>query len=278
MSLSMTPHSISMKKTLSRHKAYEVLIPQETSLCAFLKGSFTVEAAVVIPVAAMFLVCILFFLRVIQVQSIVDEALFYAGRKVAVESSVTDSDTVLFLSAELYFLQILGEYQCIEDYVEHGRVGISLLNSDFSGEDILLRAEYSMKLPVSFFGFGEFHFWQQNSFRKWKGDDTVATGEYVYVSKSGEVYHSSTDCQSIRILIKQTTYETIEQIRGSDGQKYYPCAKCIEDIYYGVKVYYTDYGTLFHSDVSCNALTRTVMKIPLSDVGNRRKCRFCYGE
>lgn len=278
MSLSMTPQSISMKKTLSRHTSYKILIPQETSLCTFPKGSFTVEAAVVIPLAAICLVCMLFFLRIIQVQAVVDEALFYAGRKVAAESSVTDSETALFLSAELFFLQILEEYECIEDYVQYGSLGISLLSSDFSGEDILLRAEYSMKLPVSFFRFGTIDLWQQNTFKKWTGEGVVSSGDYVYISQSGEVYHDSPDCRSIRLSVKQTSYSKIETLRGSDGQKYYPCSGCIENIPQNANVYYTEYGTLYHGDISCSALKRTVIKIPIADVGDRRKCRYCYSD
>ena len=278
MSLRMTPQPISIEKTLSRHKPYKILISQETSLCTFPKGSFTVEAAVVIPIAAFFLVSILFFLRIIQVQAVVDEALFYAGRKVAAESSITDSETALFLSAELYFLQIIEEYECIEDYVQYGSLGISLLNSDFSGEDILLRAEYGMKFPFSFFRFGKIYLWQQNSFKKWTGEGTVSVGNYVYISPSGEVYHASSDCRSIRLSVKQTPYSKIETLRGLDGQKYYPCSDCIENILPNTTVYYTEYGTLYHGDISCSALKRTVIKIPLADVGNRRKCRYCYSD
>jgi hypothetical protein len=272
----MTPHSISIKKTLSRHQSYNILINKETSLYIFQKGTLTVEAAVAIPLIAMVLVCVLFFLRIIQVQAAVDEALFYAGRKVAVESSITDSDAALFLSAKLYTLQILEEYECIEDYVEYKSLGISLLNSDFSGEDILLRAEYSMKLPVDFFGWGKIDFWQQNTFKKWTGDGVVEAGEYVYVSKSGEVYHKSINCRSIDLSVQQTSYHQIESLRGLDGQKYYACTKCVKKLSPTDKVYYTEYGTLYHGDISCSALRRTVNKIPISDVGDRRKCSYCY--
>ena len=276
MSLSMTPQKISIEKTLSRHTSYKILISQETSLDTFLKGSFTVEAAVVIPIAAFCLVSILFFLRIIQVQAVVDEALFYAGRKVAVESCITDSETALFLSAEVYFLQILEEYKCIEDYVQYGSLGISLLNSDFSGDDILLRAEYGMKFPFSFFGLGKISLWQQNCFKKWTEEGEISVGDYVYISKSGEVYHASKDCRSIRLSVNQTFYSNIDTLRGLDGQKYYPCSECMESTSKSSIVYYTGYGTLYHGDISCSALKRTVIKIPLAEVGDRRKCSYCY--
>ena len=75
----MYTHKI-LNKTLSGRKS-EILKPtKETSSYAFRKGSYTIEAAVVIPLAAGFLVSMLFFFRIIQVQASVDEALIFAGR------------------------------------------------------------------------------------------------------------------------------------------------------------------------------------------------------
>ena len=51
---------------------------QKASLCSFFKGSYTLEAAVIIPVAAVFFLTLLFFFRVLQIQTEVQEALNYA--------------------------------------------------------------------------------------------------------------------------------------------------------------------------------------------------------
>ena len=56
---------------------------QKASLCSFFKGSYTLEAAVIIPVAAVFFLTLLFFFRVLQIQTEVQEALNYASRKTA---------------------------------------------------------------------------------------------------------------------------------------------------------------------------------------------------
>ncbi len=265
-------------KSLPGHTYRKRKISQETSSYAFQKGSYTIEAAIVIPFVAGFLVSILFFFRILQVQAAVDEALIYAGRKVAAESSITDSETVLFLSTELFFHQILDEYECVDEYVEFGKLGILLINSDFSGDEITLRAEYSMKMPISFFDVGRIYLWQQNSFCKWNGDGEVQKEDVVYVTATGEVYHCSKNCRSIRLSVKQTDYSSIGGLRGKDGQKYYPCSLCLKEISSNGKVYYTDYGTLYHGDISCSAIKRSVSQISLSEVGTRRKCSFCYTE
>lgn len=276
MSLCNVQSIPNLKKTLPRHKYAKKRISKEASLYAFQKGSYTIEAAVVIPLVAGFLVSILFFFRVLQVQSVIDEALIYAGRKVSAESSITDSKAALFLSTEFFFYQFLEEYQYVEEYVDYGKLGISLLKSDFSEDSIYLRAEYSMKMPVSFFEIGKIYLWQQNTFRKWTGDGSNQEENIVYVTPNGEVYHNSLNCQSIKISVKQTTYSSIAGLRGANGQKYYECSRCVSQIYESDRVYYTDYGTLYHADISCSAIKRTVTQIPLSEVGNRRKCSFCY--
>lgn len=274
MSLYDTPLKNCITKTLSRHM--QVPTPKETSLCTFHKGSFTIEAAIVIPLIAGALVSVLFFLRMIQVQAAVDEALIYAGRKVAAESSITDSTLALFLSAETFFLEALEEYECIDQYVENGKLGIYLLKSDFSEDEIYLRAEYHMKSPVSFFGIGNIYIWQQNRFRKWTGVENTKEQQYVYITANGEVYHASSDCRSIKLKIKQTTKERVEEFRGMDGQKYYSCEVCKKASAGYVPVYYTDYGKYYHFDISCSALKRTITKIPLSEVEERKKCSYCY--
>ena len=79
------------------------LFGKKTSLCSRHKGSYTLEAAVIIPILAFFFVTILFFFRVLQVQTQVQEALDYAGRKTACVASSVSSEAGLFTSAEGYF-------------------------------------------------------------------------------------------------------------------------------------------------------------------------------
>lgn len=79
------------------------------------KGSYTLEAAVIIPVAAVFFLTLLFFFRVLQIQTEVQEALNYASRKTACEASAVSSQTGLLVSAEAYFRKELGTYSLPEN-------------------------------------------------------------------------------------------------------------------------------------------------------------------
>ena len=251
---------------------------QRASFCTCLKGSYTIEAAVVIPLLAAYLGILLFFFSILEIQYSVDQALMYAGRKIAVESSIVESEELLFLSAEGYFQYALEENALIERFVKNGRLGILLWNSEFQGEEIVLRAEYEVLPPFSLFELGKIKLSSQNTFRKWIGDTSYETeADMVYVTQTGEVYHNTLTCRSIDLSIETGVIQEIEILRGKNGQKYYECTRCKWEDQKKERIYYTDYGTLYHKEIGCSALKRTIEKISLENVGGRRPCSFCYG-
>ena len=81
-------------------------ITKEAFLYTRQKASMTVEASIVIPLLVGFVVSLLFWFRLIQVQAAVEEALLYAARKTAIESSVV-SEEELLPKAALLLLNIL---------------------------------------------------------------------------------------------------------------------------------------------------------------------------
>lgn len=250
---------------------------QRASFCICQKASYTIEAAVVIPLLAGYLVMFLFFFSILEIQCEIDEAIFYAGRKTAALSSVVDSEEELFLSAEAHLLYILKDNPKIERSIKQGLFGISLLRSDFEGEEIVLRADYIVKFPISFLGIGQIELSSQNRFRKWTGDKQEdAEGDYVYISAEGEVYHASLSCRVLDLSVKETSLELISSLRGKNGQKYYECNRCEWNDSRKERVYYTDYGVLYHKDIACSALKRIVEKVTPEDAGERRPCSFCY--
>lgn len=249
-----------------------------TSFCTYRKASLTVEAAVVVPLTAGFLLAILFFFRVLFVQEAVEEALVYAGRTVAVESCLTDTEEVLFLSAEGLFKYALFQDTDVNRYVTGGVLGVSLLGSEFSGKKIELQANYMVKFPIDFFGHKGIWLSSENCFVKWKGDlyEGITQGEWVYIAETGSVYHKDTSCRSLDLNIQEGLLTEVSLYRGANGQKYDPCDRCMVDMHETHRVYFTDYGHLYHGQISCSALKRTITKVLLSEVGERRACSFCY--
>lgn len=251
---------------------------QEASFCICSKASLTVEAAVVFPLTIGFLLSILFFFRVLFVQAAVEEALVYAGRAVAVESSLMDEETALYLSAEGLFKYELSQEKNIDRFVTGGVLGVTLLGSRVSGKEIELQANYMVSLPIKLFGTNGIWLTSKNSFVKWKGDLYTGTEQekWVYITKTGSVYHKNTNCRSLDLKIQEGSIQEMDAIRGKNGQKYYSCNRCLNNMEEIQSVYFTDYGKLYHGKLSCSALKRTIEKILLSQVGDRRPCSYCY--
>ncbi len=252
---------------------------KEASFCTCHKASLTMEATIVIPLAAALLIMILFFFRVIQVQAVVEEALIYAGRKTAVESSILESETAQFASAEVFLLQALKDEPVITHYVDNGCMGILLLGSDFEGNRIVLQANYRVKFPIRMFGIDGIFLWNRDVFRKWTGDTPVNDEReetWVYVVPDGEVYHSTKSCRAIKRNIDKAYLKIVQNLRGANGQKYYACSNCAKESTETDIVYYTDYGVLYHGKLDCRYLKRTVNKQALSEVKDRRPCSYCY--
>lgn len=78
-------------------------------------------------------------------------------------------------------------------------------------------------------------------------------------------------------------------IRNNSGSKYYECKVCkkntddkeTDDKETGDtktnSVYYTEYGTCFHSNSMCTELRRNIQKVKKSDIKDRKLCEKCSG-
>ena len=244
------------------------------------RGSFTLEAAVIYPLVAAFWVSILFFFRVMQVETAVQEALCYSSRMTAAEASAVEGSTGLLLSAEGFFLKEIAGDSYVSSYVKGGSGGISLLKSEVSGDYISLRAEYTVKLPISFFTWSGISLVQNSSSRKWTGRDVEGETDdpYVYYTDYGSVYHLTENCSYLNLKIKSVGLSTIASLRNQSGAIYYACLLCGASSQKGGAVYYTPYGTCYHSSLTCSGLKRTIHMVRKSAVAGMRACSRCGGE
>ena len=272
----LSKNFIKKRSPQQRTNINEPELYQRTSFCIRQSGSYSIEAAVVIPLITGFLVTILSFFRILQVQCCIEEALLYAGRKTAVESSVVESEELLFLSAEAFLAEALHEEELIDRYVENGVWGIQLWKTRIDSQMIHLNATYVIRIPILFWDIGRMEFTSQNSMRRWNASHSDREDvDYVYITPTGEVYHATTGCRVLDLSIHKTDIDQMDKLRGKNGQKYDACTRCALGNKDG-KVYYTDYGTRFHKDLFCSFLKRTIDKIPIEEIGTRRPCSYCY--
>lgn len=240
------------------------------------KASYTLEMAVILPLVTAFLVFILFFFRVLQVQTQVQAALVYASRKTAMQAGTTDSVPVLLAAAEVYFHKEVQQYKEFRQYVEDSSGGVSLLRSELYGPEVALRADYFIRLPIPFFKMKGMSVTQTSTSRKWTGDRELWTNEdYVYVTEHGIVYHYSRNCRYLDLSIRAVEYAQIGALRNKSEHKYSGCNQCVAKNKDLQQVYITDYGEVYHARLSCSGLKRTIYMIPLSEVGSKGACSKC---
>lgn len=250
---------------------------KEISSCTFVKGSYTLEAAVIFPLVAGFLVSILFFFRVLQIGTSVQCALTYAGRMTAVEASMIDEQAALLVSAEGFFRSKISSDKNINDYVSGGTNGITLINSKLSGNDIKLTAKYTVKLPIGFFNVTGVSIVQNSCCRKWTGKYSNQSEQdiYVYYTDSGTVYHLTTSCTYLDLSIHGIEKAKIQGSRNKNGAKYSACTYCAAKKSTSNIYFITDYGTKYHSTCACKNLKRTVHMVKKSEVGGMPACSKC---
>ena len=166
------------------------------------------------------------------------------------------------------------------DVIKGGVAGISFHGSDFSGEYVRLCASYQVKLPISFWKIRSLPVTQCVSVRKWIGaTDDSGAGEgsgdgYFYATEHGTAYHKSLTCPYLDLSIHAVSSAGVSKIRNLDGGKYYACSCCNGN---ESTVYVTDYGTEYHSTLSCSHLVRSIHRIGKNDTGSLHACPKCAG-
>ena len=251
---------------------------KKTPLYIRVKASYTLEAAVIIPMVAGFFAVLLLFFRILQIETQVQEALVYTSRKVATEASMVESPTALLASAEAVFQKELRQYLLPDKYVKRGYLGVSLLGSSFDRGYVELNADYTIKLPIGFFNEKGVRVSQTSKSRMWTGDADSNCGQnedYVYVTEHGTVYHRNRECNYLDLTIRAVNYADVGAKRNKNEHKYYACSSCVAEKMGLSNVYITDYGTCYHASLGCSGLKRTIYLIPISEVGGKGACSKC---
>lgn len=267
------------KYTLSsysiRHFSPNLSYDKGTPLCAFFRASLTLEAAMILPFAVVFFCGILFFFRLLQVQQGVEQALCYAARETAILSHDKEPDWDGIATGEALFYAKLKELDVPVTYVEKSWAGFSF--ADSVGEDayIDLSVSYQVNNPLELLGIWKYRFSQRARCHKWQGaySENGISGEYVYITDYGTVYHLTMECPYLALSIQRIPYEQVETRRNQSGEKYRCCEVCGDA--HSSEVYLTEYGETYHSDISCSGLRRGIYRVPKSEVEGYPPCPRC---
>ncbi len=247
------------------------------------KGSLTVEASVILPLFAGFFCFLLFYFRIMEVQLVVQNALEETGCTLAFmavkELEEPDQELEYLMLAKGLLTVKLEENEVIHQYVSGGALGVSLLTSDFDGDEILLNANYVMRFPVQLFGVQDFLVCQSARYRKWNGwhtwNEKESADALVYVTEYGEVYHVRRNCPYLALSIQEICYTDLWNKRNQNGEFYDKCERCGNGNVIRENVYVTNYGDRYHYTVTCSGLKRTIYQKQFSEVGGLPACSKC---
>lgn len=268
---------------------------KRVSLCLSksLQASMTVEAAFILPFFLFAFLNIISILEIYRLQSNMSAAMHMTAKEMAVcayeYKELSDGDVGKAESLGLTYMYAANRVKDIlgKKYLEHspvkgGASQIDWYRSSVLEEDdgINLIAAYTIKPPVAVVGFGSFKMYNRIFTRAWTGYDNAAEAsnggmedEIVFITPDGTVYHRSRACTYLKLSIVPVDMSFLEHERNEGGAKYYPCEECGGE--QRSMVYVTNFGTRYHSSLQCSKLKRTILAVPISQVGGRGACSKC---
>lgn len=257
-----------------------------------IKASMTVETALVFSIFMIAVLNLLSTLEFIRLQSSMEAALHQVGKKMMVYGYAYDKSGVE--TADYPLASVLFSYTYVKAKVEeyagkkyldktvlkNGSFGIYYGKSRIMEEDLVdVVALYEVSGLFAYPGLKGIPMYNRFYGHVWNGYDVEKQGSageeetYVFITKTGTVYHRNRNCTYLNPSIEAVYYETVKEKRNTGGEKYYACELC------GDKgktvVYITEQGNRYHASLNCSGLKRTIYTIKLSEVGGRSPCSKC---
>lgn len=255
--------------------------PFPGSMECTLQGSLTIESSLVIPIFIFTMFMILSVINLLRFHLNLQEAVHQETKKLALSAYDGDFDCSVD-SVRSGVLSGIDDKLMEKAPVRNGAGGIDFSGSRLDNRELIeINASYEAKLPYDSMGLFDYQFAARCVMHTYTGyekglserDVTRKEEEYVYVTRTGTVYHKDRECTYLRLSIKETSRDSLKDLRNSSGHKYYACEKCGRKA--GSSVYITSDGTCYHSSLSCSGLKRSVSSIPLSEAGGKHACSRC---
>lgn len=291
--------SLTEKNVLTTKQLSQIKVKKQPSLKAisgfafinknkFVKGSMTLEAALILPLCMMLVLNIAGIIELLRLHGKVTWALWNVGNQMAViGTAVPDSDTELQDWAVSYLVvnervkKLLGEEYLESSPLRYGVLGLNYFRSEYITEqeclDIIVTYEVKNIFP---FGLYTYRRMGNRYYAKcWAGYDVTKTShvKYVYVSVNGEVFHLNPKCSYLFHDVEAIETEKIASIQGNDGKLCEACRIC-GDEEMGEWVYYTPEGNKYHLVPDCSAIFKNIQKISWFEGMPYRPCSRCGEE
>lgn len=290
---SFLDHIFQRKEILSPLFSQKYLHQVRAFFFAPLRGSLTVETALVLPVFLFCMIAALQYCNVMETSVKIAGSLCDTGKNMAVAAYLKEYPedaehspgvAVSALSAAWAQHKVMkdaGDTSCIKN-------ANMALSSILQGDEMIdLVITYQIRSPLQMVTLPGNFFLQRASVRAWtgrkisgkKGDGSEEQDgqDTVYVTATGSVYHENPECTHLKLSIRKVDREDLESLRNSGGGKYHVCEKC-GDSGAGGSVYITNEGGRYHTSLSCSGLKRTVREVSSDEAEHMRACSKCSGQ
>ncbi|MCR5451713.1 MAG: hypothetical protein K6F00_03685, partial [Lachnospiraceae bacterium] len=165
------------------------------------------------------------------------------------------------------------------NYIFGSYLGLDYSDTTVTDKEIDITVKYNIPVPVGrgIWGIKYWKMFSRSKSNRWVGydpkEDQSDNDRYVYITEHGKAYHNSVSCSYLSPSIKAAYPGDINFLRNNDRKIYYKCKLCGKES--GI-LYYTDYGTSYHSSLTCPGLKRTVFRKKFSEIeGKYRPCIKC---
>lgn len=242
------------------------------------KGSLTVEAALVLPVFFLSVVCLVYLLEIQSIQFSVRNAVQNAARKAAVDVVAVPVLNPWKLEADI--VNLIGAERMERSAIEGGSSGLNCWTSYYDETEGIIDINVWYKVRLPFPGFLNLTVKLNESFqmKAWNGYQRPqmenADDRIVYITDYGVVYHEDYQCRYLQLSIRYVPVDDLPGVRNLDGSRYHACEQCVHAASMS-GVYITDYGNKYHHSLNCNGLKRTIRAVKISDVTGRSACSKC---
>lgn len=242
------------------------------------KGSITLEAAMVLPIFFLAMLCMMYLFEIASVQVVIKNALVTVGKELAEEAYV--APILSTNQMEDRIVDCIGAERLNRSIVAQGEAGIDCSNSRVNLRTTVLNlnVRYQLEIPVLIFRIPIRTCEERLKMKGWTGytdgENSSEEDEFVYVTDYGIVYHNSLACGYLELSIRGVLENQVDEERNKSGEIYYPCETC-GDLEAGSVVYITDYGNRYHTSLDCSGLKRSIYMVPLSEVNGLGGCSKC---
>lgn len=265
--------------SLTNHFIKILPIQSERASTFASKGSITLEAAVVIPIFFFAVLCLVYLLEMMAIQTTLHHAMHSVGKEIA--QAAYSSPMISTYGIEQHLIKTVGEERLNKSMIAGGAKGLdcSKSRSDWNTTVMDLSVCYDLEIPVLFFRIPVLSREETLRVKGWTGYVAGANGaqkeEVVYVTDYGLVYHQDMYCTYLELSIKAVRPEDVESLRNQTGGKYSPCEYCGGKEIEGNRMYVTDYGDRYHGSLDCSRIKRNIYAVPLNEVYGLGGCSKC---